>query len=353
MLPPKVLVLAVPVLLAACEDKKPATAEDAATKADGAAASVSATPTASATAAAPADPKVVERGDYLVNVVMNCGACHTPFGPNGAPDMSKKFAGGLEVPEVFGTWRSLNITQDKKTGIGGWTDEQIAALIRTGKRPNGDQLFPIMPYGFYNVLSDKDVKAVVAYLRTIPPVENAVAGNTDLKLPKPTLPAPKGTEPEATPIGRGGYLATLMHCAQCHTPLDEKTMTPLEDKAFSGGQKFELPFMGTGVLYSQNITPDKKTGIGAWSDDEITNALTKLKHKDGKPIVGPMMILGMNWSKMQEGDVKDVVAWLRSVKPVENKIPASTFKMKAPPPAGSASGSPASSALPPKAGVKK
>lgn len=330
-----------PALALGCEEKKPAEEHKPA-----ASASASATVAAVDAAAAPAekaDPKLVARGEYLVNEVMNCGACHTPMGPQG-PDMSKKFAGGLEIPEVFGTWRSLNITQDKKTGIGGWTDEQIATAIREGKRPNGDQLYPIMPYPFYNSLSDADVKAVVAYLRTIPPVENAVAGVTDLKLPKPPMPKPSGKAPEDKPEARGAYLATLMHCGQCHTPMDEKTMQPIADKPMAGGQKFTLPMFGTGDLYAQNITPDKKTGLGNWTDEDYMNSLTKLKHKDGTPIQGPMGLLGMNWNKMEQSDLKDVIAWMKSLKPIENKVPKSTFKPKGPPPPPASSATPAGSA---------
>jgi mono/diheme cytochrome c family protein len=317
------ILCAAPALVAACDEKKATPPAEAA-----------APPAVDAAAAAPPapDPKVVARGDYLVNVVMNCAACHTPLGPEG-PDMSKRFAGGLEFPEPFGTWRSANITQDKKTGIGGWTDEQIAAAIREGKRPNGDKLYPVMPYTFYHVLSDNDTKAVVAYLRTIPPIENAVEGTKDLKLPKPELPKPSGAEPGSAPAEKGAYLATLMHCGQCHTPMDPKTFAPLEDKPMAGGQKFEMPpVFGKGDLYAANITPDKKTGIGTWTDDHMRSAITELKKKDGKPIMGPMSILGMNWGKMEKDDVDGVVAWLKDLKPVANKVPKSTFKPSGPPP---------------------
>jgi cytochrome c553 len=325
------------VPLAACEDKKKADPSPTATT------SASAPASASASAAAkPADPAVLKRGDYLVNVVMACASCHTAIGPTG-PELTKKFAGGLEVPDMFGTWRSSNITQDKKTGIGGWTDEQIITAIREGKRPTGDQMFPIMPYPFFHSLSDDDAKAIVAYLRTIAPIENVVAGNTDLKLPKVPMPKPKGTAPGKSPAEQGNYLGTLMHCAQCHTPLDPKTMEPVKDKFMAGGFKFTLPFLGTGDLYSANLTPDKATGIGNYSDTELGDALTKLKKKDGKPIQGPMTITGMNWSKLEPDDVKAINTWMRELKPVDNKVPKSTFKPN-PAPAGSGSAAASGSA---------
>jgi mono/diheme cytochrome c family protein len=278
------------------------------------------------------DP-LVEKGQYLVHV-MGCQSCHTPFTDKGAPDFAKAWAGGLEVPEKFGTWRSPNITQDKETGIGGWTDEQIAAAIREGKRPDGDTLFPIMPYMFYAGMSDDDVKALVAYLRTIKPISNKVERVTDLKLPKmPGPPTRKDAAPDnSDPAKRGEYLAGLMHCAMCHSPMD-KNGGPDMSKAYSGGFKFELPMMGEGALYGTNLTSDKKTGVGDWTDDELLGVLKNMKKKDGSPIMGPMMLFGSGWSQLKEEDLKAVVAFLRTLPPVANKVPASTFKPKGPPPA--------------------
>src|SRR4051812_11260043 len=90
------------------------------------------------------DPKVVERGAYLAKAGA-CVTCHTAMGPTG-PDFAHAYGGGLEMPDVIGTWRSPNITPDKSTGIGNWTDEQIGRAIREGVRPDGAQLYSIMPY---------------------------------------------------------------------------------------------------------------------------------------------------------------------------------------------------------------
>jgi hypothetical protein len=274
-----------------------------------------------------ADPKLIERGAYLSNM-MGCPLCHTPMGPQG-PDMSKAFAGGLEIPEEFGTWRSPNITQDKETGIGGWTDEQIIAAIREGKRPDGENLFPVMPYLMYNVLSDDDAKAMVAFLRTIPAVSNKVERLTDLKLPKIPAPPAKGL-PASTddPVAHGAYNASLMHCVMCHTPMTEKG--PDMSKAFAGGMKFSVPMFGEGDLYAPNLTPDA-TGIKDYSDEDLMNAIMKMKKKDGTMIQGPMAMYQGTWSQLQEDDVKHVIAFLRTLKPIKNKIPKSTFKPKAPP----------------------
>ena len=109
----------------------------------------------------------VERGGYLVNTIMTCQNCHTPIGPNG-PDFSKALSGGISWDEPPFKVTASNITQDKETGIGAWTDAQIKTLLRTGKRPNGVQVAEVMPTAFYGILTEKDLDAIVAYLRTVP-----------------------------------------------------------------------------------------------------------------------------------------------------------------------------------------
>jgi mono/diheme cytochrome c family protein len=119
----------------------------------------------------------VERGKYLVNVA-GCNDCHTPGFFFGKPDMTRYLGGsdvGFEIPGL-GVFNGRNITPDKETGIGAWTDEQVATAITTGKRPDGRQLAPIMNYAAFTYLTKEDVAAVVAYLRSIPAVNNKVPG---------------------------------------------------------------------------------------------------------------------------------------------------------------------------------
>lgn len=118
-----------------------------------------------------------ERGHYLV-VIAGCNDCHTPGFFFGKPDSQKYLGGsdvGFEIPGL-GVFNGRNITPDKETGIGAWTDEQIATAITTGKRPDGRQLAPIMNYPAFVHMTKEDVAAVVAYLRSIPPVHNKVPG---------------------------------------------------------------------------------------------------------------------------------------------------------------------------------
>src|SRR5215510_12733530 len=123
--------------------------------------------------AAQAQSDLVKRGDYLVNGVLTCGNCHTPKGPPAAV-AGKDFSGGLSWDEPPFKVTASNITQDKETGIGNWSDADIKKLIRTGETPKGWHIAMIMPTGFYHIMTEHDLDAVVAYLRTIKPINNRV-----------------------------------------------------------------------------------------------------------------------------------------------------------------------------------
>jgi len=292
----------------------------------------------SAAMAPPADPKVVERGAYLVKAGA-CLVCHTGMGPKG-PDLDNPGAGGLEMKEKFGTWRSPNITPDKGTGIGNWTDDQIIAAFREGTRPDGTKLLPIMPYMNYNVLSDADAKAVVAFLRSLKPVERTVA-KSEAKMDAPPVPKPTGAEPAADK--KGEYMASVMLCNHCHwTPNKEGTAPAGMDKMFSGGLPMEFPPLGEGTLFSRNITSDNDTGIGKWTEEQIFTAIKTMTKPDGKMINGPMILLQGGWAQLTDDDLKAVAKFIKALPAVKNKVPDSTFKphpMGPPPGAGSGGGS--------------
>jgi mono/diheme cytochrome c family protein len=124
-----------------------------------------------------ADPAAVARGKYLVTIA-SCHDCHTPGFFLGKPDMSRYLGGsdvGFELPGL-GVFHGSNLTPDKATGLGDWTDAQVVAAIQTGARPDGRLLAPIMPYHAFATLTKQDVEAIVAFLRSIPPVQNKVVG---------------------------------------------------------------------------------------------------------------------------------------------------------------------------------
>jgi len=126
-------------------------------------------------APAPSPDDKVAYGGYIVNALAHCFECHTPMGPNGMPDMAKLGAGGFLIelaPEM--TVRTPNITPDPETGIGSWSDDDIKKAITQAVTPEGQKLSPPMPYPFFKNMTAEDLDAVVAYLRTVPPVKNQV-----------------------------------------------------------------------------------------------------------------------------------------------------------------------------------
>ena len=246
-----------------------------------------------------------------------------------------------DAGNAIGTWRTPNITPDKGTGIGSWTDEQIIASVRTGVRPDGKKLYPIMPYMNYNAMTDDDAKALVAFLRTLKPVERTVAPNKDLKMKPIDAPKPSnGPDDTTDPVKHGQYLASIMLCSHCHwTP--KKDFSGLVDinHMYSGGLVFEIPMLGTGKLFA-NITSDPDTGIGKYTQDQLATTIKTMVRPDGRPIFGPMQFLQGGWSQLDDNDIKAVAAYIKSLPPVKNKVPASTFKPSGPPPGG-AGGPPA------------
>jgi hypothetical protein len=161
---------------------------------------------------------LVERGSYLINAVMACDNCHTPRGPQGFL-IEKRFSGGPQTwNEPTYKVKGANITQDRETGIGAWSDDEIKRALTEGVRPDGVLLAPIMPYTFYKIMTPRDLDAVVAYLRTIPSVHNKVEPPV-YKAPMPIVPVPGADRPISEtalsdPVKRGFYFATVAHCME-------------------------------------------------------------------------------------------------------------------------------------------
>lgn len=261
-----------------------------------------------------AQTDLVKRGDYLVNGILTCGNCHTPKGPTG-DIMDKAFSGGLSWDEPPFKVTAPNITPDKDTGIGTWTDEQIKTVLRTGIRPNGVHVAMIMPTGFYHIITDRDLDAVVAYLRTLKPVSNKVADPV-YKMPQVEHVIPGGEKPftegmMSDKLKKGFYLVTIAHCMECHTPM-EKGVRLWGSRLGAGGFEFPGPW---GVSVSRNITQSKTKGIGAWTDDEIKRAITTGTSRDGSKLKPPM---GFHYySTVTADDLDAVVAYLRTVPALE------------------------------------
>src|SRR5262245_27146257 len=260
----------------------------------------------------------IERGRYLVEVIGACGNCHTPKGPDGDV-RTLHMAGGLRIEEFFGVAISSNITPDRETSIGAWTDAEIVRAIREGKSKHGRTLGPPMPFDVYRRLSDGDVKAMVAYLRTLRPVGNAVP-RSQYRFPLPGSYGPSvGSVPEPAkndPIKYGEYLAgPVAHCTECHTPRSADGR-PDRAKFVAGG----LPFTGPwGKSYSANITPDRTTGIGSWTDAQIIAAIYGAR-RDGQRILPPMPAPYYAIGFAAE-DMRAIIAYLRSLPAVSNVVP--------------------------------
>jgi mono/diheme cytochrome c family protein len=253
---------------------------------------------------------LVKRGDYLVNTIMTCGNCHTPKGPNG--DIAEKaLSGGLSWDEPPFKVTAPNITQDKETGIGAWSDADIKKALRTGVRPNGVQLAMIMPTDFYDIITERDLNAIVAYLRTVKPIKNTVADPIyKMKQIHHAFPGAEKPYTEAMmsdKLKKGFYLATIGHCMECHTPMGPHGRE-FTTKLGTGGFKFPGPW---GVSVSRNITQNKEKGIGAWTDAEIKRAITTGTSRDGSKLKPPMAF--HYYAKMTDADLDAVIAYLRTV----------------------------------------
>ena len=256
-----------------------------------------------------------ERGAYLMRSVVACGNCHTLGSLEGRPVAGMELAGGNVWDEKPFTAYAPNITPDKETGIGGWTDEQIIAAIREGKRPDGSIIGPPMPIGLYRGISDRDARAIVAYLRKVKPIRNKVPRSVyRIPLP-PAYGPPVRSVPEVPRKDRvkyGEYLAgPLGHCIECHTPFAKPGRRDFKNRLGGGG--FVITGMW-GTTVAANITPDKKTGIGNWSDRQIKSAITTGYRATGEKMYPPM---GYRfYQNIRREDLDAIVAYLRSLKPV-------------------------------------
>jgi mono/diheme cytochrome c family protein len=252
----------------------------------------------------------VARGRYLTQAA-DCQACHTA--PGGKP-----FAGGLAFKTPFGTLYSPNITPDKETGIGAWSDADFLKAVHEGIDREGERLYPAFPFAAYTYVTDEDVLAIKAYLFSLAPVQNATP-EAHLSFPynqrwlmafwsglfnaKQRFQPVAGRSPE---WNRGAYLAeALAHCGDCHTP--RNLLQALDNKN---------KFAGTVVegWRAYNITADSTTGVGTWSEAELAEYLSTGHAKGRGTASGPMAeAVDLSFEKMSPSDIRAIVTYLRSV----------------------------------------
>ena len=263
----------------------------------------------------------LERGRYLTEHVTLCFDCHSrvDWKAPGGPVVAGTKGGGGPFPETNLPFplNAPNISPDRETGAGTWTDAQLARAIREGLGYDGRVLFPGMPYPLLHHLSDEDLAAVIAYIRSLSPIHN--------EIPKTPLPAelqqvlkpmpitgPVAPPDFSDPVKRGAYLVTIGLCNDCHTPMDEKGQ-PMTALFLAGGR----PLVGDwGVLASANITPDA-SGI-AYYDEKLFLQVMRTG-KVGARQLNSIMRWG-SYRGMMDQDLKAIFAYLRTLKPVQHKV---------------------------------
>jgi mono/diheme cytochrome c family protein len=274
-------------------------------------------------------PEMIKRGEYLANHVAVCIDCHSerdwsrfagPVNPGTEGKGGDKFDHSMGFP---GTFYAKNITSDKETGIGAWTDGEIYRALTTGVSKDGDPLFPMMPYMAYSKMSNQDIHSIIAYIRTLEPIKNEVP-KSDPDFPFnlilrtiPTTPALKAEPVLDDQVSKGKYLVAVASCGDCHTQRDSEGME------FAGGEEFKMP---TGaVLRSANISPDKTTGIGSWTEDAFVNRFKMhLQPEMADRKIGPNEFNSiMPWAMyagMEEKDLRAIYQYLRTIEPKNNKV---------------------------------
>ncbi len=254
------------------------------------------------------DFKQIERGHYLT-VAGDCTACHT------LPGSGHEFAGGRPIETPFGLLLGPNITPDRETGIGAWTDDEFVNALTKGTGRNGQRLYPAMPYTYYTKLTRDDALAIRAYLNSVPAVHHPVQVN---QLPFPFdirasmlawdrlffTPGTFSPNPnKSAEWNRGAYLAEgLTHCGMCHTP-----------KNFLGGDRNSEYLRGYALQgwFAPDITNDARRGIGGWPVDEIV-AYLKTGHNSTSAAAGLMAeMVTLSTSHLSDDDLKAIAVYLK------------------------------------------
>lgn len=270
-----------------------------------------------ATVAFAQEETLLERGTYLVQGIVACGNCHTPKNADGSPVAGMELAGNFTIKEPVFTAYAANITPDMKTGIGTWSDDEIVHAIRDGIRPDGSIIGPPMPSLFYRDMSDRDARAIVAYLRTVPAVRNEIQ-KSEYNMPLPSAWGPPvGEVPEVSKkdaVAYANYVTnTLGHCMECHTPMTETGQLMME-RMGEGGRVFSGIFDLDLTTVSSNVTSHELAGIGEWSDAEVERAIRSGVGRDGRELAHAMAF--DYYEKISDEDLTAIIAFLRSLKPL-------------------------------------
>jgi len=272
----------------------------------------------------------LERGKYLANHVLVCIDCHStrdwtkfsgPVTEGTEGKGGEKFDQALGFPGVF---VSANITPYH---LSGWSDGELYRAITSGVGKGNRPFFPVMPYLYYGMLDTEDIFSVMAYIRSLKPVQYdppASSADFPMNIFLHLIPAPAHPSKSPAPsdsLNYGKYLVLAGGCIECHTRADKKGKL-LDGLAFAGGREFQMP---SGIVRSANITPDKATGIGGYTStvfinrfkayDPAINSIAKVNKGDFNSIMPWTMYAGMT-----PGDLSSIFQYLHSLKPVSNQV---------------------------------
>jgi mono/diheme cytochrome c family protein len=276
--------------------------------------------------------RVIKRGEYLAHHVAGCIDCHSqrdltkfsgPVVPGTEGGGGMVFTPGFAIP---GTLYGKNITPDAETGIGTWSDDEVLRAMTQGISKKGDTLFPLMPYAYFNRMAKEDLLSIIAYVRTLKPIKNAIQPR-QLMVPismaypgkylQPSIDA-NVRPPESDKVKYGEYLVTFSACAECHTPMTQQG--PDMSRRFAGGHVFDA---GIYKVASANITPDSTTGLGTWTEDRFLTKFTLYREEKNYNFTAGKENTIMPLSEMagmKDEDLKAVYAYLHSLRPISNKV---------------------------------
>jgi hypothetical protein len=277
-------------------------------------------------------PERIERGKYLAHSVTLCMDCHAirdwskfsgPPTPGTLGQGGDRFDQNAGLPGLF---YAKNITP---FGIQRYTDGELLRVITAGVTKEGRAMFPLMPYLNYGRMDREDIYAIIAYIRSLDPLESTIpesVADFPMSIIINTIPQKADFQPKpdtTDQLAYGAYLANASGCVECHTQVNQGRI--IKELSFGGGRSFQLPD-GTGaVVTSSNITPDNETGIGKWSREEF---LARFKQYADSSYVPPTVKPGefnsiMPWimyAHMKTSDLSAIYTYLKSVKPISNSV---------------------------------
>lgn len=269
------------------------------------------------------DTEAIRRGEYVARAAGGC-TCHSD-----PASERPSLAGGRAIKTPFGTIYGTNITPDRETGIGSWTDEDFLRAMRQGMSPSGEPYYPVFPYTSFTKMTDRDLLDLKAYLFSLPPVKQENR-DPDFRFPYSSRSSvrvwrglyfePKRFEPDpkkSDAWNRGAYLAqAVAHCGECHTP-----------RTFMGATDDALYYAGSADgpegQVAPNITPDEKTGIGGWAKADVVWLLQTGLLPDGDNVQGLMgEAVEKGYQYLEESDLDAIAVYLESLPPIEHDVKA-------------------------------